>query len=139
MTEMVDMEKLARIWRKMQDKRDELRHEAEAADLVIKDQQAVISAALLSAMNGLNADNLGTKAGIIKRKVAMKPSAADWAAIYRMIQETGRFDFLHQRLSSKAVEDWAKEHEGELPPGINVWRGYEISVVKPTGKQLPKE
>lgn len=138
MTEMVDMEKLARIWRKMQDKRDELRHEAEAADLVIKDQQAVISAALLSAMNGLNADNLGTKAGIIKRKVAMKPSAADWSAVYRWIQDTGRFDLLHKRLSSAVVEEFAEANDGDLPPGINVWRGYEISVVKPGGKPLPK-
>lgn len=34
MTEMVDMERLARVWRKMQDKRDELKHAWEAADKV---------------------------------------------------------------------------------------------------------
>lgn len=139
MAEMVDMEKLARIWRKMQDKRDELRIAHDAADLEIETQQDTVGAALLSAMNGLNADNLGTASGIIRRKIKMKPSAADWLAVYRWIQDTGRFDLLHKRLSSAVVEEWAEAHDGEPPPGINVWRGYEVSVVKPNGKRLPKE
>ena len=36
---MVDMEKLARVWRKMQDKRDEMRHAWEPADEAIEAQQ----------------------------------------------------------------------------------------------------
>ena len=127
MTEMVDMEKLARVWRKMQDKRDELRHAFEAADLAIETQQKIVSTALLSAMNGLKGDKLTTAAGVIEKKLDTKVSGADWSAIYRWIVEHGAFEMLHKRISSTFVEKYAKEHEGELPPGLNVFSQWDTT------------
>ena len=144
MAEMVDMEKLARVWRKMQDKRDELRHAFEAADLAIENQQDVVSTALLSAMNGLKGDKLTTQAGVIEKKLDMKVSGADWQAIYRFVAANDAWELLHKRLSSTFVERWAKDHHDDegnamLPPGVNVFSTYKVTVKKPTAKALPAE
>lgn len=139
MTEMVDMEKLARAWRNIQAARAATKKAAEAEDERLKGLQQVINATLLSAMNNLNADKLGTGAGTIKRTKKTFVNGKDWGAIYRWIQDTGRFDLLHKRLSSAVVEEWEKEHDGALPPGIDVFRQYEISVVKQGSKELPTD
>ena len=139
MPEMVDMEKLARVWRKMQDKRDELRHAYEAADLAIEQQQDTVGVALLSAMNSLKGDKLTTAAGIVERKLDTKVSGADWSAIYRWIIEHDAFEMLHKRISSTFVEKWQKEHAGALPPGVNVYSQYVVAVKKPSARTLPTE
>lgn len=138
MSEMVDMEKLAAVWRKMQDRRDNLRHEYEAADEAVKAQQEVVSTALLSAMNGLKADRLQTKAGTIERGEDYKVSAADWQAVYRFIADGNEFGMLHKRLSSGFVKEYAKQHKGEYPPGVNVFREFTVNVKKPAVKELPR-
>lgn len=139
MAELVDMEKLARVWRKMQDKRDELRHAFETADKSIEDQQDVVGTALLSAMNAIGGTSLKTEAGVIEKKRSMKVSGADWQAIYRFVAENDAWGMLHKRLSSTFVENWAKEHDETLPPGVNVFTAYEVSVKKPTARAVPAE
>ena len=133
---MVDMEKLARVWRKMQDKRDEMRHAWEQADEAIEAQQKVVGAALLEAMTGLKADKLTTQAGVVERKEEYKVSGADWQAIYKFVVEHDAFEMLHKRLSSTFVEKWAKEH-GAVPPGVNTFRQFVVAVKKPTARAVP--
>ena len=139
MTEMVDMERLARVWRKMEDKRDELKHAWEAADKVIADQQATVGTALLSAMNGIKGDKLTTQAGVIEKQTKTQVSGADWNAIYRFVTEHDAWQMLHKRLSSTFVDAWAKDHDGELPPGVNVFRTFQVVVKKPGAKSLPRD
>ena len=148
MTELVDMEKLARVWRKMQDKRDELKHAFETADKAIEDQQDVVGTALLSAMNGLKGDKLTTAAGVIEKKRDFKVSGADWQAIYRFVANNDAWELLHKRLSSTFVEKWAKDHTTKdddgndvqsLPPGVNVFTSYKVTVKKPTVRAVPAE
>lgn len=146
MTKTVDMERLAAVWRKMQDKREQLAHDYKLADLEIENQQDQISNVLLVAMTGMKADKLQTAAGTIERQMEYKPSGKDWAAFYRFIVEHNRFDMLHKRISSTAVKEYAEAHtvkdeDGNdvptLPPGISVYTGYKLTVKKPATKKLP--
>lgn len=137
-TASVDMEKLARVWRKMQDVRDKLSHDFKLADLAIESQQDQVGAALLAAMNTMKGTKLTTAAGIVEKKTSMKASGKDWGAIQRFIVEHGAWELLHKRLSTKFIEDWSKKHDGELPPGISVYTEFKISVTKPGSKEPPK-
>ena len=139
MTEMVDMEKLARVWRKMQDKRDELKHAYEGADESIEKQQKVIGTALLSAMNTLGGSKLTTEAGLIEKQKKVHVSGADWNAIYRFVETNDAWEMLHKRISSTFVEKWAKEHDETLPPGVNVFTEFVVTVKKPSAKSLPAD
>ena len=139
MTEMVDMERLARVWRKMQDKRDEIRAAYEAADKSVEDQQKIVGTALLSAMTGMKGDKLTTASGVIERQTKTQVSGADWNAIYRFVTDHDAWQMLHKRLSSTFVDAWAKDHDGELPPGVNVFRTLQVVVKKPGSKSVPHD
>lgn len=134
----VDMEKLARIWRRMQDKRDELSAEYKAADLLIQQQQDQVGAVMLDAMNKLKGTSLKTAAGTVEKKTQMQVSGKDWDAIYRFIAENDAWELLHKRIGTKFVEDWAKAHDGALPPGVSVFSKFVVSVKKPGAKEPPK-
>ena len=136
---MVDMERLARVWRKMQDKRDEIRAAYEAADKSVEDQQKIVGTALLSAMTGMKGDKLTTAAGVIERQTKTQVSGADWNAIYRFVTDHDAWQMLHKRLSSTFVDAWAKDHDGELPPGVNVFRTLQVVVKKPGSRSLPHD
>ena len=134
----VDMEKLARVWRKMQDARDKLSHDFKLADLEIENQQDQVGAAMLAAMNKMGGTKLTTAAGVIEKKSSLKASGKDWGAIQRFIKEHDAWELLHKRLGTQFIEKWAKEHKGELPPGISVYTEFKISVTKPGSKEPPK-
>ena len=136
---MVDMERLARVWRKMQDKRDEIRAAYEAADKSVEDQQKIVGTALLSAMTGMKGDKLTTASGVIERQTKTQVSGADWNAIYRFVTDHDAWQMLHKRLSSTFVDAWAKDHDGELPPGVNVFRTLQVVVKKPGSRSLPHD
>lgn len=133
----VDMEKLARVWRKMQDKRDELRHAFEAEDKRIEEQQKQVSSALNGAMAQMGLSSAKTAAGVIERKQKLVASAADWEAVYRFIVENDAWELLHKRLGTRFIESWAKSHDGAAPPGVNVKSEFVVSVKKPGSKELP--
>ena len=138
-TTTVDMEKLARVWRKMQDARDKLSHDFKLADLEIENQQDQIGAALLEAMNKMGGTKLTAAAGVVEKKTKMQVSGKDWDAIYRWIAENDAWGVLHKRLSSTFVEEWVEKHKGELPPGISVFNKFVISVKKPGAKSPPTD
>jgi hypothetical protein len=132
------MEKLARVWRKMQDRREQLKHDYERADLQIAEQQKQVGAALSAAMDSMKATSIKTAAGVIERKQKLLASAADWDAIYRFIVENDAWELLHKRLGSKFVETWAAKHDGVPPPGVNVRSEFVVSVKK-AGSKGPNE
>ena len=137
------METLARVWRKMEDKLDEIAAKAAKDAKVIKEQQAKVSAALNKAMLDLKQSKATTAAGEIERKPQRKVSGKDWAAIYKFVHEHKAFSLLHKRLSSTFVEEWMKEHQdaegnAEVPPGVSVFTEYTINVKKPGAKSPPK-
>ena len=133
-----NMEQLARVWRKMQDARDANRIAAEIADKRIEDDQKMVSAALLKAMNEMGGTALKTAAGVIEKKEQIKASGADWQAVYRFIVANDAWELLHKRIGTQFVEEWRKK-TGDYPPGINVFTEYKINVKKPGSTDLPKE
>ena len=137
-TASVDMEKLARVWRKMQDARDKLSHDFKLADLAIENQQDQIGAALLAAMNTMGGTKLTTAAGVIERKESVKVSVSDWGAYYRCIVEHDAWELLEKRPGRMAVQKWAKTHDGALPPGANAYIEFKVTVTKPGSKEPPK-
>lgn len=134
---LANMEDLARVWRKMQNARDVITSEAAKADAEIKAEQTQVGAALLDAMNKMGGMKLLTAAGQIEKKKKTRANPKDWAAIWRFIEANKAYGLVHKRLTDTFVEEWAKTHDGELPPGIDVFTKWEITVKKPGTKDVP--
>lgn len=56
----------------------------------------------------------------------LKPTVADWNALYKHIQATGEFELLQRRVTeSAALERWS---EGVAIPGVNWFPVFDIKV-----------
>jgi hypothetical protein len=130
---------LARIWLEMQDARDTLKADYEAADAKIKVKQDKYSEVMLGLMRAMKADKLETVSGEIVVKEQTHVNAAEWPAIWRYVAEHDKWQYLQKRLTSSEILKDVKAG-GELPPGMNTYTDYKLSVKKPGGrKALPKD
>ena len=89
--------------------------------------------------------------GSVTRITKAKPSSGDWKLTYNFLldeairlREEGKdatevFSFLQKRLLIKPISDYAKAHEGEVPPGVNVFKTYTVRVQKAGDKGVDDE
>ncbi len=132
-TVTVDMEKLARVRRKMDDAIDKLTLEFNAAKQLIVDDQIEIDAAISVAMHQMGVSKLTTSAGVIERKERKRVNVSDWPAFYRYMQENDMPELLEKRAHTTNCLKVA-ETRGELPPGSKIFSEFKISVTKPGSK-----
>lgn len=81
------------------------------------------------------------------RKETVQATVSDWEKTYDFIYATAKklesegksaldaFAFLYKRISSTAVTAYQKDHDGEVPPGVNVITKYEMGVRRSNSKQ----
>lgn len=116
----------------IRDARTAKRRDYEAADLALEEDQHKLKVIMLALLNSNGARSINTDHGTVYRTEKIKPSAADWSAVYAWIGENPeRFELLEKRLKSTFVKDFMEENEGAIPPGINVHREFEVAVRRP--------
>lgn len=116
---MIASDKLVNAYITLRDKRKELKDEYESKDSVLKSQMERIEVELLKNLDEAGATSLNTGEGTAYISSETRASCGDWAALYSVIQQTGRFDFLERRVSSKAIAQYLEE-TGDLPPGVTI-------------------
>jgi len=137
MTGNVTLDKIAEVYQKIRDTRTAKRHAWEAEDKALDDQQAVLKAHMLGVLNQLGGNSVATPHGTIYKQEKIKPSAADWGAIWEWMKANNAPDLVERRLKTTFIKEFMDEHGGALPPGINVHREYEV-VVRRNPKGAPK-
>ena len=59
-----------------------------------------------------------------------RPNCKDWPSLYTHIVETGNFDLVTRRLSSKGVTDYMAAHGNALPPGVTIFVERGVTVTR---------
>lgn len=108
------------------------RHAWEKEDLALEEDQHKLKVLLLELLNQQGAKSIATAHGTVYRREVMKPSAADWGAIWAWAKANDAMEIFEKRLKAKFISDFQEENGGNLPPGINVHREFEVSVRAPT-------
>lgn len=127
------MDQLAQVYLAIKDARTVKRHAWEAEDLALEQEQSVIKVAMLEMLNGIGGSSVKTDHGTVIRTEKVRPAAADWDAFYDwVLQDKGRFEALEKRIKSTFISQFMEENAGQLPPGVNVHREYEVAVRRPT-------
>lgn len=133
MTASINLEQVVQAYNAIRDARTVKRHAWEAEDLALEQDQETLKRHMLDLLNQVGGQSIATKQGTVYRTEKVKPSAADWAAIYEWImQDPERFDLLEKRLKATFVKTLLDEGHA-LPPGVNVHREFEVSVRRPSG------
>lgn len=128
MTAAVNMDKFVEAYNAIKDARTVKRHAWEKADLALEEEQLQLKRFMLNHLNNNGAKSIATEHGTVYRSEKLKPSAADWGAIWEWMQKNDGMDLLERRLKTTFIRTYMDEHDGAIPPGINVHREYEVSV-----------
>jgi len=127
----VPMDKLAKIYIKMRDKRAELTRDYEAQDAAIKAQQDEVASAMKEIIRAAGGTSMGTAHGTVSLKTSKRFYAQDWEAMGNFIVEHAVPQLLEKRIAQKNMEEFLENNPGVVPPGLNIMSEISVSVTKP--------
>ena len=125
----MDTTKAARAYVKVRDARAELKRAYEEADAELKAKLTRIESGMLKFCNEHGIDSVKTEAGTFYRQEDLIPTVNDWDSTYAFIMHENLVpEALERRLKKSFVKEFMEANGGALPPGVSVFRKYEIRV-----------
>lgn len=128
----VPMDTLARVYRKMQTKIQQLTAVYETEVEGLKAQQEVVKTALKDQMLALGVKSVNTAEGTVILSTKTRYSTQDWDAFKEFMKENDALDLLEKRIAQTNMATFLQENPTLVPPGLNSNSEYAISVRKPT-------
>jgi len=132
--DVVPLDKLAKIYRKMRDRISELTREYDNEVETIKAQQAEIATAMKEQMQALGVTSVRTDQGTVVLSVKTRFSTSDWDSFKSFVTEHDALDLFEKRIAQTNMKQFLEENPGVVPPGLNSNAEYDISVRKPSAK-----
>ena len=129
---IVPMDKLAKVYSKMQSRVQELTQEFETQIEEIKRQQDVVKIALKDQMLKLGVSSVRTDQGTVVLSTKTRYNTQDWDSFKEFIKEHDALDLLEKRIAQTNMATFLEENPSLVPAGLNSMTEYAISVRKPT-------
>lgn len=135
----MDLGRVVEAHNAIKDARTAKRHAWEKEDAELEVQQNRLRAFLLDFLNKNDIKSVNTDHGTFYRTEKIKPSAADWGAIWEWMKANDAPDLMERRLKAAFIKEYMEAHGGTMPPGVNVYREYEISIRRPNTARTSSE
>ena len=130
--EKIPLDKLARVYRKIRDKVQELTKEYETQVEELKAQQAEIQSAMKDQMLALGSSSIKTPEGTIILSQKVRYVTDDWDSFKTFVVEHDALDLFEKRIHQTNMVTFLEENPGMVPPGLNSMTEYDVTVKKPT-------
>jgi hypothetical protein len=108
---------LAKLLRGVIDKCEEKENDFKKTIVGLEETRKIIEAEFENRMLNEGVDKVSTPHGTVSFKITKSASCGDWGSLYTYIVDNHRFDLLHKRVSTDAV-NLILEDTGSLPPGV---------------------
>ncbi len=128
----VPMDKLAKVYRKMAARIQELTQAYENEVEEIKRQQDTVKIALKDQMLALGVSSVRTDQGTVVLSTKTRYNTQDWDSFKEFIKEHDALDLLEKRIAQTNMATFLSENPRLVPAGLNSTTEYAISVRKPT-------
>jgi len=128
----VPMDKLAKVYRRMQSRVQELTAQYESEIEDIKRQQDVVKIALKDQMLKLGVSSVRTDQGTVVLSTKTRYNTQDWDSFKEFIKEHDALDLLEKRIAQTNMATFLSENPSLVPAVLNSMTEYAISVRKPT-------
>lgn len=128
----VPMDKLAKVYRKMAAKIQELTAAYENEVEEIKRQQDIVKIALKDQMLALGVSSVRTDQGTVVLSTKTRYNTQDWDSFKTFVLQHEAVDLLEKRIAQTNMSTFLEDNPGLVPPGLNSITEYAISVRKPT-------
>lgn len=130
--ELIPLDKLARVYRKIYSKVQELTRDYESQVEELKAKQEEIKNAMKDQMLALGSNSVRTDEGTIILSQKTRYYTDDWDSFKTFIVEHDAIDLLEKRISQKNMSMFLDENPGAVPAGLNSMSEYAVTVRKPT-------
>jgi hypothetical protein len=132
-----NIDELAAVYLAVRGMRDEAKAEFEAKDEEMKSDMAQLEAAMLAICNEMgNINSINTSSGTVMRTLKERYNCGDWDAFNKFVLEHKAPELFEKRIHQGNMKEFLKSvDDGEgpgLPPGVSVFREYNITVRKPS-------
>ena len=130
--EVIPLDKLARVYRKIRDRVQELTKEFDSQVEELKAQQNEIKIAMKDQMLALGSSSIRTSEGTIILAQKVRYYTDDWDSFKTFVVENEALDLFEKRIHQTNMVTFLEENPGVVPAGLNSMTEYDVSVRKPT-------
>ena len=126
--EQISLEKLARIYRKIYLKAQEVQKELDR----LEEQKAEIKLAMKDQMRVLGINSVRTEGGNISLSSKIRYYTDDWDSFKNFALENDALDLFEKRIAQKNMALFLEENPGKVPAGLSSMSEITVTVTKPT-------
>jgi hypothetical protein len=130
--ESIPLDKLARVYRKIYGRVQELTQEYESEIEKLKMQQDELKGAMKDQMLLLGTNSVRTDEGTIILSQKTRYYTNDWDSFKNFVVEHDALDLFEKRIAQKNMSMFLEENPGVVPAGLNSMSEYAVTVRKPT-------
>lgn len=130
--DLIPMDKLARVYRKIKLTIDELTKEYDTKVEVLKAQQNEIKFAMKDQMKALGVKSVNTAFGTVSMLHKTRYGTEDWDSFNTFVVENDVADLFERRISQSNMARYLEENPTKIPPGLSTFSDFEIRVTKPS-------
>ena len=134
MSETIPLDKLAKVYRKIRTRIQELTTEYETQVETLKATQQEVSNAIKDHMLVTGVKTVRTDEGTIILSQKTRYSTHDWDSFKSFVLEHQVLDLFEKRIAQTTMKQFLEENPGVVPPGLNSDSEYAITVRKPTSR-----
>lgn len=124
----VPVEKLVKVYLKMNGKLSEIKAAFDAEEKALKKQMEKVKSALLAYCKEQNVESVRTGEGLFYRGVTTRYWTNDWKSMHEFIVQHNAPQLLHERIHQTNLKEFLEAHPDLLPPGLNVDSEYTLTV-----------
>lgn len=124
----IPLEKLVKVYLKMNQARTELKAKWEAEDKTLKEKMDAIKASLLEHCKQHEVESVRTTEGTFYRTVKTQYWTNDWEAMSKFILEHGVPELLEKRIAQGNMKTWLEDNPDKLPAGLNINKEFTITI-----------
>ncbi len=124
----VSVDRLVATYIKIRETRAGATAAYEKQDKLYKEQLEMVENALLARAHEEGVTGFKTEHGTTYQETRVQASIADAGVLYPWIKENDALDMFERRIKSTAVKQYMDDHEGAIPPGVNVFTQLTMKV-----------
>lgn len=130
--ENIPLDKLARVYRKIYAKVQDLTKEYESKIEELKAQQDEIKNAMKDQMMALGTNSVKTNEGTIILAQKVRYYTDDWDSFKQFVVDNDALDLFERRISQKNMALFLEDNPGLVPAGLSSLSEVSVTVRKPT-------
>ena len=130
--EKVPLDKLAKIYRKIRDKKGALQTAFDTEMAALDEQLSVLSGSMKDQMLEAGVTSVRTPEGTVILSTKTRYTVSDWDAFKGFVVEHDALDLFEKRVAQTNMANFLKENPETVVPSLSSNSEYSVSVRKPT-------